>query len=382
MKSFLDTDWYKIKMAYFAKAYFPDAIVKYKFINRGNQEYIDSDFVDIFNKYCCFIDTDEYKFILSHLPPYAADVMKHSDFGWTANSISNISYTENGGIKEFEVTDLWHKAIFFEIMVLSSMSEAYSRSIPSVFNTMALRLEDKIDYILTYAPEAKIVDFGTRRRHSYDWHLFVLNKLKMSNVNLVGTSNVHFSQKLNLPLFGSFAHELPMVCSGLLGDTDENLRNSQKKVFRMWENLFWGGANIALTDTFTNDFFFENDFRDIANWNGLRHDSGDPLVFAERAIKGWTDLGYNPQQKTIVFSDGLKPHLIADLYKTFNKKCNLIFGWGTNLTNDVGFKSPNIVMKAIEVDGNPIVKLSDNPNKTTGEPNAVQRYKKIFTNEL
>ena len=40
------------------------------------------------------------------------------------------------------------------------------------------------------------------------------------------------------------------------------------------------------------------------------------------------------------------------------------FGIGTNLTNDVGLQPLNIVMKLVEVNGQPVAKLSDAPGKT------------------
>ena len=61
------------------------------------------------------------------------------------------------------------------------------------------------------------------------------------------------------------------------------------------------------------------------------------------------------------------------------------FGWGTMLTND--FKgltendalAPfNLVCKAIAANGNPTVKLSDNPNKAMGPESEIARYKRVF----
>ena len=40
------------------------------------------------------------------------------------------------------------------------------------------------------------------------------------------------------------------------------------------------------------------------------------------------------------------------------------FGIGTSLTNDLGPKALNIVMKLVECNGQPVAKLSDSPGKT------------------
>jgi nicotinate phosphoribosyltransferase len=66
------------------------------------------------------------------------------------------------------------------------------------------------------------------------------------------------------------------------------------------------------------------------------------------------------------------------------------FGWGTNLTNDFagcapktieGLKPISVVCKVSDANGRPAVKLSDNPQKATGEADEVQRYLKFFGQE-
>ena len=61
------------------------------------------------------------------------------------------------------------------------------------------------------------------------------------------------------------------------------------------------------------------------------------------------------------------------------------FGWGTMLTND--FKgltkddrlAPfSLVCKAVSANGQPTVKLSDNPNKAMGPEAEIARYKRVF----
>jgi nicotinate phosphoribosyltransferase len=68
----------------------------------------------------------------------------------------------------------------------------------------------------------------------------------------------------------------------------------------------------------------------------------------------------------------------------------MAFGWGTNLTNDFVDCAPrkneqlraiSLVCKVTEANGLPAVKLSDNPNKATGEPDEIARYLKIFGSE-
>jgi nicotinate phosphoribosyltransferase len=56
------------------------------------------------------------------------------------------------------------------------------------------------------------------------------------------------------------------------------------------------------------------------------------------------------------------------------------FGIGTNLTNDIPETTPaNIVIKMVEINGIPVVKLSDDPGKAIGDPKAIDVAKWTFS---
>ena len=64
-------------------------------------------------------------------------------------------------------------------------------------------------------------------------------------------------------------------------------------------------------------------------------------------------------------------------------KIGFSFGIGTNLTNDVGLRPMNIVMKLTEVltsdhEWVKTVKLSDEPNKHTGDPRMIELAKELL----
>ena len=64
-------------------------------------------------------------------------------------------------------------------------------------------------------------------------------------------------------------------------------------------------------------------------------------------------------------------------------KIGISFGIGTNLTNDVGLKPMNIVMKLIGVQASnkdwiPTIKLSDEKNKYTGDPTMIKLAKQFL----
>jgi nicotinate phosphoribosyltransferase len=136
---------------------------------------------------------------------------------------------------------------------------------------------------------------------------------------------------------------------------------------------------VALSDTWGANFFFEDFAGEMAGlWNGLRHDSGDPFEWGEKAIAFYEKLGIDPRGKTLLFSDGLEVEKIVSLYDRFAGRAKVAFGWGTNLTNDVGFLATSLVMKLFEVEGVSTVKLSDNLAKAMGPKEDVERYARVF----
>jgi nicotinate phosphoribosyltransferase len=87
----------------------------------------------------------------------------------------------------------------------------------------------------------------------------------------------------------------------------------------------------------------------------------------------------------VIFSDGLDTDKIVELHRQFAGRVRTSFGWGTLLTNDFRGLTENnalapfsIVCKAVEANGRPTVKLSDNPNKAMGPEAEVARYKRVF----
>jgi len=142
-----------------------------------------------------------------------------------------------------------------------------------------------------------------------------------------------------------------------------------------WYERYGKDLSIALTDTFTSEFFFSDFTKEQAElWRGLRHDSGDPIDFGEQAIKFYESQGVDPKTKTIIFSDGLDIDMIITLADHFDGRINIMFGWGTSLMNDLGVRPNNFVMKPTSVNHTDTVKLSDNVGKHTGPEEQVQRY--------
>jgi nicotinate phosphoribosyltransferase len=75
-------------------------------------------------------------------------------------------------------------------------------------------------------------------------------------------------------------------------------------------------------------------------------------------------LRIDARTKRLVFSDGLDLPRALEIYEHFADRVPCGFGIGTNLTNDLGPRPLNIVMKLVECNGQPVAKLSDSPGKT------------------
>lgn len=296
-----------------------------------------------------------------------------------------VDYDANGDISA-SVTGPWPLVTFWETVVMSELNELYFQEklaregtdLAALYAEGDRRLDQKIAR-LQARPDIKFSDFGTRRRFSYEWQKHVIERVARELPdNFVGTSNIYLAHELGLKPIGTFAHELPMVYCALSDEQGDDPLDGHNRVLQDWQQLYKGDLSTALTDTFTSEFFFADMTPDqAAEWKALRHDSGDPFEFGDRVITFYESLGIDPQQKTIVFSDGLDIDGIVALADYCKGKINVLFGWGTTLTNDLGIKSNNIVMKAVAVNGVSTVKLSDNEGKHTGDTEKINLYTRL-----
>ncbi|MBF0528401.1 MAG: nicotinate phosphoribosyltransferase, partial [Deltaproteobacteria bacterium] len=153
------------------------------------------------------------------------------------------------------------------------------------------------------------------------------------------------------------------------------LRDFQKMALENWVKEYRGDLGIALTDTVGMDAFLADfDLYFAKLFDGLRHDSGDPFEWGEKALAHYAKLRIDPNTKMLTFSDGLDLPKTFDIYRSFAGKAKVGFGIGTNLTNDLGVEPLNIVMKLIACNGNPVAKISDTPEKTLGDDGTFMAY--------
>ncbi|GLP95084.1 nicotinate phosphoribosyltransferase [Paraferrimonas sedimenticola] len=273
-----------------------------------------------------------------------------------------------------EAKGSWLDVIHFEVFVLTIVSEIRHRhcfpeaSIEQQKECMAHKVADFLDKAKAMDLDLsglQVFDFGTRRRVSYTAHWEMINYLRRALPKDVfaGTSNMHIAREMQLDSFGTQGHEWFMAHQQLAV-----LHKFQRKALRNWIRVYQGDPGYALTDTVGMDAFFRDFDRYSAKlYDGLRQDSGDPALFAKKAIAHYQRLGIDPRTKAIIFSDAqdLNQELL-NLYQEFGQQVQVQVGIGSKFSADIpGCNVPSIVMKLVQTDGYPVAKLSDSPEKSS-----------------
>ncbi|MCM5680602.1 nicotinate phosphoribosyltransferase [Schlegelella sp. S2-27] len=258
----------------------------------------------------------------------------------------------------------------FEIHVLAIVNELYFQRFDAAAALRVGRekLAGKIDALHRFEQEParrhpfEFFDFGVRRRYSGAWQREVVETMKREVPQFFkGTSNVLLAKELGLVPIGTMAHEYLQTYQAL----GVRLRDHQKAALEDWVQEYRGDLGVALTDVVGMDAFLADfDLYFAKLFDGLRHDSGDPVVWGEKALDHYAKLRIDPHTKRMVFSDGLDMERAFMLYRHFADRTQLGFGIGTSLSNDVGLTPLNIVMKLTHCNGQPVAKLSDSPGKT------------------
>ena len=401
VRSLIDNDFYKLLMCQSVFRNKPDAQVRFSLINRAQDVPLAK-----------LIDEGELREQLDHIRSlsltrgestylrgntfYGKRQMFRPDFmEWFENlRLPEYELTRVGDQYELTFEGSWPEVMLWEIPALAVLMELRSRAVLGKMGKFELqvlyarattKLWEKIERLRT-APGLKLADFGTRRRHSYLWQDWCVQAMLegLGPDAFVGTSNVHIAMRRDIEAIGTNAHELPMVYSAL-AQTDEALARAPYDVLSDWHDEHDGNLRIILPDTYGTKGFLERAPDWLAGWTGIRIDSGDPATAAETAINWWKSRGEDPTKKLVIFSDGLDVDKILELHNQFSGRVRPSFGWGTLMTNDFrGLTSGDalapfsMVCKAIEANGSPTVKLSDNPRKAIGPQAEIERYKRVF----
>lgn len=379
INSILDTDLYKFSTSYAYAKLFPRARGRFAFVDRDNTVYpegFDTLLQEEINLMTQLKLTDEEADFLGlecpYLPPFYIDYLRGYQFN---PSEVKISLDEERHL-HISAEGLLYRVTLWETPILAIVSELYYRVMNEQPDLEHVRKATIEKALMMKEHGLQVSIFGMRRRFSSKVEDLVTQLLKeYAGNSLFGTSNVYYAMKHNLRVSGTHPHEWVQFHAAIYGYKMANYMSMED-----WINVYDGDLGTVLTDTYTTDVFMQNFSKKHAMlFTSMRHDSGDPYEFAEKAIKRYQELKINPMLKYIVFSDSLNIPKAVQIKEYCEGRITTTFGIGTNLTNDVGNETVprNIVMKLIGCQISPrqkwhhCVKLSDVEGKHIGDPDEI-----------
>ncbi len=381
IQHFTDNDLYKFTTMNAVQKLYPNAWVKYRFINRAGTEFpegfAEAMKEEVHSMAQLSLSKEEADFISArcyYFDPVFVDLLK----GYRYDP-AEVHISQEGGNLQVEIESYWYRTVLWEVPLMALISELYfklSGQKPAEVEHQAAYKAQKLAEM-----QADFSDFGTRRRFSFRVHDQVVGTLKANaGQYLKGTSNLYLAIKYNLTPIGTHPHEWFMYHAAHFGYRVANLYGLEA-----WTNVYQGDLGIALTDTFTTENFFQSFNTKYAKlFDGIRWDSGDPLEFTEKALKFYQQKRINAKAKTIVFSDSLNLEKVAEIKKYVAGRIHDVYGIGTFFTNDVGVKPLNMVIKLVEIKTSPemnavnTIKLSDVAGKHTGPAEEIGLCKQVL----
>ena len=429
-RSLLDTDFYKLLMLQFIWKRFPSIHATFTLLNRTTTVRL-GEIVNVDQLREQLEATRQLRFHKSELIWLAGNtfygkrgIFEPAFLEWLERDfrLSDYDLSVRDGQLSLRFHGLWAETTMWEIYALSIIDELRTRAslkrlsefeLDILYARAKTRLWEKMER-LRGVPHLNVSDFGTRRRHSFLWHEYVVKA--MSDVlgeSFAGSSNTYLAYKHDLEAIGTNGHELPMALAAM-ADSEEELRSAQYRLLELWQQTYQGELLILLPDTFGTTQFLEHAPDWVADWTGQRMDSKDPYLAGDEYIAWLERRGRDPRQKRLIASDALDLQEILGLHAYFGgrlrngatprdfqrasdfadqskwipeRRIRFSAGWGTLLTNDFRHCNPlgdddfnpvSLVCKLTDVEGRPAVKLSDNYAKALGAAGEVERYRRIF----
>ena len=371
---FLDNELYKFTTMNAIQKKFPDSEVVYRFVNRGNTVFPPGFAAALREEVDAMADVvlsrDNERFMRAkcyYFDSVFFDLLK----GFRFNP-AEVTVSQDGGRLDVEIRGAWYRTVLWEVPLMAMISELYYQMTGQEPHDWERKAIEKADAFVDMG--AELSEFGTRRRFSFDVQDRVIGILKENMKGLLnGTSNVYFAMKYNLTPMGTHPHEWFMYHGAHYG-----YRSANALALENWVDVYDGYLGIALADTYTSDNFFASFNTKYAKlFDGLRWDSGDPFEFTEKALEHYRLHRVDPRTKTVVYSDALDLEGVRKIKAFVAGRLHDVYGIGTYITNDVGVKPLNMVIKLFECRPKgsgeflPTVKLSDVAGKHTGDPDEI-----------
>lgn len=378
IESILDTDFYKISIQQFIWSQYRDVNVEYAFHNRDKTMTFTQEAFDLLKhevsqmknlslaaeEYIWLRDT--YSFFkqeyLNFLAKYRFDP-------------SEVDLQLIDGQLHIKITGKWVNTVLWEVPLMALISEIYfmycDRDWINIPEEQELIAENKAKEL--QAAGCIFTDFGTRRRRNKETQNIVVKTMRAFG-GFTGTSNPRLAMDHCMRAIGTMAHEVICGISAL-----ESMNHPNRFAMYKWQEVYNEDLSVFLPDTyglasFLKDFGIDQ----IGRWTGLRHDSGCPFDFTDRVVAHYQRYGYNPLNYKIIFSDSLNTERAIKIANYCKGKIHCSFGIGTFFTNDFlksdGTKSKpmNMVIKLVKCNGVNVCKLSQNPDKAMGDPDAIR----------
>lgn len=386
--SLLDTDLYKFTMGQAVFLRYPSAAARFEFRCRkgpglpaGREEAFLDDLGEQIRAFCSLRLLPEEISYLRGLGFFRDSYLEWLRLFQPNPDFVRFEKSPEGSLS-LSVEGPWFASIYFEVPLLAIVSALYIRHGPGGEPDLAegrARLIKKIEALRAYNSRSRFgplnfVNFGTRRRAGFAWeeevHQTLARELPGS---FTGTSNLHFARTLGIRPMGTMAHEWIQAHQQLGG----SLLNHQRAALEAWADVYRGRLGIAISDTVGMEAFLRDFDGDLARlYDGCRQDSGDPLAWTERLIAHYRALGLDPASRTAVYSDGLDVRSMIEIHEHVAGRMRAAFGVGTHLTNDIGPRPADIVIKMVSLDGRPTAKISDTPGKGMCEDEDYLAYMK------
>lgn len=379
---FTDNDLYTFTCQYYILQKYPRAEVEYTFFDRNNTVY-PKGFANLLKEqlewmYNVVITQEEMDFMTEKCPFLPYWYINVFLKGYRFNPKELDIQQDSEGHLTIKIKGKWWSTIMWEMPILATISEMMH-----ILNEDV----DKYDYNLEYTRSIKkaehalnncltIGDMGTRRRFSFDHQDAVIKAFKYVSSYIylgrfTGTSNVYFAMKHGLTPLGTMSHQIISFEENVSGVNECNFN-----VMNKWSEVYDASLGVYLYDCFGDTIFFNNLSKRMATlYAGLRVDSGDEFKQTYKIIEKYKQLGIDPKEKQIIFSNGLTIDKAIDIHEFCKGKIKDSYGIGTYLTCDVKDSKPmNIVVKLTKMrlteyrDWNECVKLSCDKGKTLGDP--------------
>lgn len=381
IQSLLDTDYYTFTMMQAVLHQHLNVDVEYQFIVRSQENLghlIPEIRAELEKLASLRMRDDELRFLFSKRREYlTADFEQF--LGLFRFNLRYILVNEVNGQLNIRVRGPMLHCIMFEQPVLALVSELRNREkyAQVELEDVTRKLYQKFEWLEKNVSkeelaDLRVSDFSTRRRLSFKAQREVVDIMRRDFPGVfVGTSNAHIAYEFDLPLIGTMAHQWLMVHQQL-----SRLRESQNVALENWVHEYRGRLGIALTDCISTDFFLKDfDLYFAKLYDGLRQDSGNPIVWADKVLARYAQLGIDAMTKELMFSDALNFEKCLPILRHVRGRAKFGFGMGTSLACDVdGVEPLSIVMKLVRVHGEPVVKFSDDPIKNVCEDASFLQY--------